>query len=217
VETNVRDKYLTNSGVPPGACGCHVHVFEPGRFPYSPSRRYTPGKAAGEDLLALPNALGLTRVVPVQPSVYGADHACMVKAMRRLGPRARGVGVIDEAVEPSAIVALDHAGVRGARINLEVAHQRDPADAARRLRKVAERIPPRWHIQIYTALSVIAALREEIAGLSVPVVIDHFGLARAGGGPGQAGFEDLLALMRSGKAYVKLSAALPGFKKVADL
>jgi predicted TIM-barrel fold metal-dependent hydrolase len=140
----------------------------------------------------------------------------MLEAMRRLEPRARGVGVIGEAMEPSAILALDHAGVRGARINLEVAHQRDPAAAARRLGKVAERIPPRWHIQIYTALSVIAALKEEIAGLSVAAVIDHFGLARAEEELGQPGFEDLLALMRSGKAYVKLSAPYLVSKRSPD-
>jgi predicted TIM-barrel fold metal-dependent hydrolase len=220
---NTREKNFASFDVPPGACDCHVHVFDPDRFPYSPSRRYTPGKASLEDLLALQNSLGLRRVVVVQPSIYGVDHACMLEAIRRLGPRARGIGVIDEAMEPSAIATLDHAGVRGARINLEVVHQRNPADAARRLRTAAKRVPPHWHIQIYTALPVIAALKEEIADLSVPAVIDHFGLARAEGGPGQAGFEDLLALMRSGKAYVKLSAPYlvskraPGYDDVAPI
>ncbi len=86
--------------VPSGACDCHVHVFEPDRFPYIPSRRYTPGQASVDDLLALQHALGLSRVVLVQPSVYGADHACLLDALRRLGPRAKGVGVIDDAMPP---------------------------------------------------------------------------------------------------------------------
>jgi predicted TIM-barrel fold metal-dependent hydrolase len=205
-EAIVRDKNSLGFEVPSGACDCHVHVFEPGRFPYSASRRYTPGQASVDDLLALQRTLGLTRIVLVQPSVYGVDHACMLDALRRLGTRAKGVGVIDEAMAPSAILELDRAGIRGASINLEVARQRDPADAARRLRKVADRIPPHWHMQIYTALPVIAALKEEIAGLPMPAVIDHFGLARAEGGPGQPGFEDLLTLVSSGRTYVKLSA-----------
>ena len=188
--------------VPSGACDCHVHVFEPDRFPYAPSRRYTPGQASVDDLLALQRALGLSRAVLVQPSVYGADHACLLDALRRLGPRAIGVGVIDETMPASRIYELDSAGVRGTRLNLEVTKQRDPSAAARRLRALADRIPPHWHVQIYTALSVIAALQAEIASLRMAVVIDHFGLARAEGGANQPGFEELLALVRGGKAYV---------------
>ena len=46
--------------VPAGACDCHVHVFGPyDRFPLWPGRRYTPGPASVEDLLALQRALGL--------------------------------------------------------------------------------------------------------------------------------------------------------------
>jgi len=41
----------------------------------------------------------------------------------------------------------------------------------------------------------------------VPVVFDHFGGARAALGVTQAGFADLLELLRSGKAYVKISGA----------
>ena len=52
---------------------------------------------------------------------------------------------------------------------IEKPSERDEAD--RQLWKVAERIPPRWHIQICKALSVIAALKEKFAGLSVPAVI----------------------------------------------
>jgi polyphosphate glucokinase len=59
--------------VPSGACDCHVHVFgTAATFPFAPSRGYTPPAAEAEELLALQQALRLSRVVIVQPSVYAA-------------------------------------------------------------------------------------------------------------------------------------------------
>jgi len=57
----------------------------------------------------------------------------------------------------------------------------------------------------------------------VPVVFDHFGLAQASLGPSQAGFGSLLSMVRSGKAYVKISGAYrvstqgPDYPDVAPL
>ncbi len=80
--------------VPRGACDCHTHVFGPAeKFPFSSKRLYTPGDASLDDLEALHHALHIDRVVVVHPSPYGADNACTVDAVRRLGGRARGVAV----------------------------------------------------------------------------------------------------------------------------
>jgi predicted TIM-barrel fold metal-dependent hydrolase len=70
---------------------------------------------------------------------------------------------------------------------------------------------------------VIAALREQIGGLAVPVVIDHFGGAQAALGVNQPGFDALIALVRGGNVYVKLSGSYrcselaPDFPDVAPL
>ena len=50
-------------------------------------------------------------------------------------------------------------------------------------------------------------VRDEIASVTVPIVIDHFGEPRVGDGVGQPGFVTVLDLVKSGKAYVKLSNA----------
>jgi hypothetical protein len=144
--------------VPPGACDCHVHVLEPARFPYIPNRRSTPGEATVEELLALHRALGISRVVLVQNSVYGTDNACLVDALGRLGSRVRGVGVIDETTPSSTIFALEKAGIRGVRLKLAVTQQRDSSVAARQVRAVADRNPPHWYIHFNGAMSVIVAL-----------------------------------------------------------
>ena len=54
---------------------------------------------------------------------------------------------------------------------------------------------------------VIAALKAHIEQLPFPVVFDHFGGAKAKQGVAQPHFDALLDLVRSGKAYVKISGA----------
>jgi predicted TIM-barrel fold metal-dependent hydrolase len=198
--------------VPAGACDCHVHVFGPyDRFPLWSGRRYTPGPASVEDLLALQRALGLTRVVVVQASPQGIDNACLADALQRLpagGSQARGVAVIDAATTDRDLEAMHRAGVRGVRVNLESAGMHDPAVARRLLSDAAARVAPLgWHVQTYTTLAMVAAVADAIRALPVPLVIDHFGRPVAAQGLGQAGFDVLLALVREGRAWVKLSAA----------
>jgi predicted TIM-barrel fold metal-dependent hydrolase len=211
--------------VPPGACDCHTHIFGPrAQFPFTPQRSYTPGDASLEELLALQRDLHLDRVVIVQPSVYGTDNSCTVDALRRLDGRGRAVAVIADDITQAELDALHRAGVRGVRLNLATAGVSDPDVARRRLAATTARIAPlNWHVQIYTDMAVIAALQADLETLKVPLVIDHFGGAQAAPGPTQPGFAALLALVRAGQAYVKLSAPYrsssrrPDYADVASL
>jgi predicted TIM-barrel fold metal-dependent hydrolase len=194
--------------VPRNACDCHTHIFGPvEKFPYSSKRLYTPGDASIDDLSALHRALHIDRVVVVHPSPYGADNSCTVDAVRRLGDRARGVAVIDDTVTARALADMHAAGIRGVRVNLESYGESDPAVAARHLQEAAARVAPLgWHVQTYTNLAILAALHDTILALPATLVIDHFGRPQATHGPAQPGFDALLALLRSGKVYVKISA-----------
>ena len=51
----------------------------------------------------------------------------------------------------------------------------------------------------------------------MPVVFDHFGGAQAALGVEQPGFSDLVELVKSGKAYVKISGAYRSSKLGAGL
>ena len=51
------------------------------------------------------------------------------------------------------------------------------------------------------------ALRVDLAGFPVPIVIDHLGEPSVADGIAQPGFAAVLNLVKSGKAYVKLSNA----------
>src|SRR5437870_5268238 len=109
---------------------------------------------------------------------------------------------------------MHQAGIRGVRVNLETAGETDPDAARRNLAAAVERVAPLgWHVQVYTRLSVITGLREEVARLPVPIVFDHFGGAQAAGGIDQPGFAALLALVGAGHAYVKVSAAYRSSEK----
>jgi len=198
-----------NFDIPPGACDCHTHVFgDLRRFPFADARVYTPEPASVDEMRRLHRALHMDRVVIVQPSVYGTDNSCTVDAIAQLGSRARGVAVIGEQTPAATLDALHRAGVRGIRLNLETAGVSDPSEARRRFRAALDQLRGRpWHVQLNTRLSVIDALRDDLAPAAVPIVVDHFGGARAALGTMQPGFPALIELVRMGRAYVKISGA----------
>jgi predicted TIM-barrel fold metal-dependent hydrolase len=200
---------MTEPSLPAGACDCHTHVFlDPRAYPWSPARRYTPPPAPIEALAAWHDALGFARVVVVQPSVYAADNAATLQALRVLGPeRARGVAVLDAAATDADLQAMHALGVRGVRVNLEIDRASDAAEATAQLRETAARVAPLgWHVQVYANLPLLAACQSVLRALPVPVVLDHYAGAHASGGPEQPGLHAVLALVAEGRAYVKLSA-----------
>jgi predicted TIM-barrel fold metal-dependent hydrolase len=54
---------------------------------------------------------------------------------------------------------------------------------------------------------MITGIKDLVAASPVPVVFDHFGGAQARLGVEQPGFADMLELVRTGNAYVKISGA----------
>jgi predicted TIM-barrel fold metal-dependent hydrolase len=208
-----------NFDVPAGACDTHTHVFgDSQRFPFAPARAYTPEQASIAEMRALHSALHTERVVIVHPSVYGTDNSCTLDGMKQLGSIVRGIAVIDEKTPESALDEMDRAGMRGIRVNLETTGQSDPAVARQRFQEAVDRIKRRskWHIQVYTRLSVIEAIKDQVTAAPMPVVFDHFGGAQAALGVSQPGFDTLMNLVRSGKAYVKISAPYRSSTKPPD-
>ncbi len=208
-----------NFGIPSGACDTHVHVIpDPAQFPFWSGRVYTPPVDTADDLLALQQALHLDRVVIVTPSVYGTDNAATLDGIKKLGlQRARGVAVVAPSISPAELDALHAAGMRGIRVNLEQGGVTDPSVAARLLAEAVARISgTKFHLQIYARLTLVAALYERFEALPVPVVFDHFAGAQAALGEGQPGFDAVLKLVRSGKAYVKISGAYRASSNAPD-
>jgi predicted TIM-barrel fold metal-dependent hydrolase len=187
-----------NFDVPAGATDCHTHIHgDPAKFPWFAGRAYTPEPASPEEMSALHKALHIERVVIVTPSVYGPDNSATLFGIRARGATARGVAVIDDNIANNGIS--------------------DPAIGRARLQAAIERVKRRnWHVQMFTGLAMISAIKDIVATSPVPVVFDHFGGALAELGPTQPGFPDLVELVRSGKAYVKISGAYRASKRPPD-
>src|SRR5260221_9664439 len=198
-----------NFEVPAGACDCHTHIHgDPEKFPFFAGRVYTPELASPEEMTALHKALQIERVVIVTPSVYGTDNSSTLFGMKARGASARGVAVIDDKTPDADLDAMEQAGIRGIRLNLATGGVNDPAVGRPRFQAAVERVKNRnWHVQLFTNLAMITAIKDLFAASPVPVVFDHFGGAQGELGPEQPGFADLTELVRSGKAYVKISGA----------
>ena len=112
-ETNTRPAFA----MPPGACDAHFHVFEPG-YPHVPDPLYTFPDGTVEQYLAMTEALGIQRMVLVQPTFYGTDNSLLADALKRLGPRCGGVVRIEEDTTDAELDAFHEIGVRAIRLDL---------------------------------------------------------------------------------------------------
>jgi len=207
-----------NFAVPAHACDCHTHIVgDPARFPLFPGRTFTPETALPEEMSALHRALHIERVVIVAPSFYGTDNSCLLYGMKARGATARGVAVIDDKTPESDLDAMGKAGVRGIRLNLQTTGAVEPAVGRQRFQAAVARLKSRgWHIQVYSGLAVVSAIKDLVLDAPMPVVFDHFGGARAALGLDQPGFADLVELVHSGKAYVKISGAYRASTQAPD-
>lgn len=192
-----------------GACDTHVHVFEPARFPYREDRTYTPGPASAGALLRFQGDLGLDRVVLVQPSVYGTDNAALLDALAQLGPaRARGIAVVDDpGPGKNTLRALHAAGVRGIRLNIEVASDYPAARLRERLQALTWlKAQAGWCLQLHASLPLTLALLDDLAALGVPVVLDHFAGIHKQDRHALPALASLHEFLRTGPGWIKLSA-----------
>src|ERR1700754_612280 len=151
-----------NFDVPAGATDCHTHIHgDPAQFPFFAGRVYTPELALPEEMAALHKALHIDRVVIVTPSVYGTDNAATVFGMQARGAGARGVAVVDDNTTERDLDRLGEAGIRGIRLNLATGGTNDPAVGRARFQGAADRLKTRgWHVQMFTSLAMISAIRD---------------------------------------------------------
>lgn len=190
--------------LPPGTVDCHFHVFGPAdEWPYAPGRSYTPPDATLHDYERLAQTFGIGRSVVIQPSPYGMDNRRSLQAIADSRLPMRAVLVVDPAVTDAELDEYHRLGARGVRLNLLFGAGLEirTADAlAQRIRDLG------WHLQFLADVSTLDDLPRFVERLRVPVVFDHLGHVPTHKGTGDAGFRNLLALLREGLAWVKLSA-----------
>lgn len=193
--------------MPEGACDTHAHVFEAARYPYQPTRGYTPPDNGVERLLGLHDALGLSRGVVVQASVHGTDNRAVLDAAAAHPRRLRAVVAVSEGVTEAEIAAMHAKGARGIRVNL-VDRGGMPFRSLDALRDVAALLRPRgWHVELLVhAEEQPGELRALAEAMRLPVSVGHLGYAKvARGGLDHPGYREWLAMLRDGLFWVKLT------------
>lgn len=189
---------------PPGAVDCHAHIFGPvERYPFSPKRLFTPPDTTVAQYRALLATLGVERAVLVTPSVYGMDNERQLDALTEMKGAWRGVAVVPTDVSEAELARLHKAGFRGVRVNLFAKSGLLLDD----LEAIATRVADfRWHVQLHADARNLAELAPRLRKLPVDVVFDHIGHVPAAAGVDNPGFQALVALMREGGFWAKLSA-----------
>lgn len=181
---------------PPGAVDAHCHVFGPqAQHLFSAKAKYLPQDAGPDMLFALRDRLGFARNVIVQASCHGTDNAATLDAIARSGGTARGVAVVDPAIDEAGLQALHDGGMRGVRFNfLKRLVDDAPKD---KFLDLSHRLPAGWHVVVYFEADTLAELRPFLDAIPVPLVIDHIGRPDVAQGPDGADMTAFRALLDS--------------------
>nr|WP_315237159.1 amidohydrolase family protein [uncultured Albidiferax sp.] len=186
---------------------CHVHVFDPTRFPYPEDNFYKPaGAEIGTTSLLgqVLDAHGVQHALIVGPnSGYGFDNHCLLDALAQGAGRYKGVAVVRNDASLAELQDLQAAGVVGVTLNvalLGVDYYRDAAPLLERLRQL-----DMW-AQVQVQFDELVALQPLLVDSGVRLLFDHLGRPNPQADVGQAGFQALLGLAETGRAVVKLSS-----------
>jgi len=197
--------------LPPGACDSHTHVFGPyDRFPFVTPSSYPPPLAPYELHREMLDRIGAQRGVLVQPAPYGTNASALTDALRRSDGRLRGIAVATGEITDADFSLLHEAGVRGLRFNEMIDYGTGKpyqgSVGADQLRLLASRMKDQgWHAQIWASCADCVRLSREFADDELPLVFEHMSAFSVERGPADSAFQDLLALLREGLIWVKLS------------
>jgi len=188
---------------PAGACDAHCHILDPA-FPTPETSR--PSGMTLEDYRLHQRRLGLGRAVFVQAKYHRTDPACLLDALRRFGPDARGIAVVHPEVADSELRRLDEAGVRGLRFS--VWNPADTVTTIAMIEPLARRIADLgWHAQLHMAAEQIVDTADLLGRLPCPIVFDHMGRLPPDRGPDHPAFRVIADLLVKGRAWAKLAGA----------
>ncbi len=197
---------------------CHVHIFDPARFPYRADAAYRPGPqetATVEQLLAVLDAHGISHGLLVTPtSGYGADNGAAGAAIAEHPRRLKGIAVVEAEAGEDEIAALKSAGFVGVRFDLIERGAAFLTGAGKRLVAVLREQEMVLDLQTEAAAldrSALDVLRHEAGS----VVIDHMARPDPAAGLEHAAFAAFLELADCRHVAVKLSGpfrfSLTGF------
>jgi predicted TIM-barrel fold metal-dependent hydrolase len=186
---------------------CHVHIFDPERFPYTPDVFYRPSGheiATATHLRYLLDAHHVQHAIISGPnSGYGLDNRCMLSAVAEGGGRYKGVAVVRNDASRQELQDLQGAGVVGIAFNVALLGVDFYLDLPPLLQRIHDL---NMLAQFQVESDQLVALQPMLLDSGARLIFDHCGRPIPEKGLSQAGFAALLALGRARRAYVKLSA-----------
>lgn len=190
--------------VPRGACDAHAHLFgPPGRYPYTPTKGYTPPPVTVEDYKRMLDVLGMEHAVIVHTGIHDG-YQVTIDALKASQGRWRATALSNLTSEKE-LAALDEVGFRGIRFNPYYNAEQE----LRPMEDVAARIKPfGWHLQFHLDAANLVELAPRLEKLPVGIVIDHLGHMPLAKGIRNPGFQILLGMLREKRCWVKLSAPM---------
>ncbi|MBK5958478.1 hypothetical protein CCR97_09700 [Rhodoplanes elegans] len=196
--------------LPPGACDAHSHVFGPfDRFPPLQSSVYALPDASPSVHAAAREKLGVRYGVLTQPAPYGNDPAAMLDAVRGSAGALKAVAATHSAIDDATLAAWRAGCICG----LRFVEMRAPGGGrypgsvgVEHLTALAPRMRALGlHAQLWAKAEDHAVLLPDLLKLGVPLVLDHMGCPDPARGADDPSFRAILAAMKSGQVWVKLS------------
>jgi predicted TIM-barrel fold metal-dependent hydrolase len=193
--------------IPRGAWDTHFHVLGPtSRFPYSPTRKYTPPDATLSECRAMHDALGIERGLVVHANTHGFDNAVDLDAVAQTQGRYLAVVRLDGKASAEGCRTLHRAGARGVRFAFNPQHGGTLDEAVfDHVLRCIEGLG--WFVELHFDGASLPELERWIADIEAPVLIDHFGRIDPGLGVEQAPFAALARLAGRDNVWIKISGA----------
>ena len=186
--------------LPAGACDTHFHLFGPQkRFPLDPGRRLDVEDCTLDDLIAMHDALGITRGLIVQSFQHGYAYEYMLHALLRHPSRFRGCFIPAPDITDGEIEILSRAGVVAVRFGFKSSPK---IDGSMRERCHEHGIQPHYLLH---GEDEIVAWRKQILETKGRFVIEHMGYPHVENGLDDPCFRFLLECLDTGRCWVKLS------------
>ena len=197
------------ANLPAGACDAHSHIFGPfDRFPPRQASIYALPEADAAVHRQLRKTLGVRYGVLTQPAPYGDDPAAMFAAIGHSGGALKGVAVATPDVSDATLTHWHEGGIVGLRFTELRTPGGDrypgsePFDSlialAPRLRALG------MHAQLWASGTQFAEWLPRLAGLGVPLVLDHMAMPDVAAGVASPAFRAVIDALGSGDVWIKL-------------
>jgi predicted TIM-barrel fold metal-dependent hydrolase len=190
---------------------CHMHVFDPERFPYNEDTFYRPAGGEIATVLQLNELLdvhGVQHALLVGPnSGYGLDNRCLLDALANGGGRYKGIAVVRNDATRGELQDLQAAGVIGVAFNVALLG----VDFYRNVGRLLQHLNDlgMW-AQLQVEGDQLIPLLPMFLDSGARLLFDHCGRPFPDAGTTQPGFAALIRLADwgrdSGRVCVKLSS-----------